>query len=63
MTADRDRDGRGREVRAKSADEELDRAIEEAAAAEEPDGVAEDASFESFLERFPPAARGRRPPE
>lgn len=63
MSFDSERDRFERRLRAKSADEELDLALEAAADAEQQDGVAEDASFESFLERFPPAARDRRPPD
>jgi hypothetical protein len=56
MALDRDPRDQRRRDSAKSANEELDRALE-AAVEDEAEGLSEDAGLETFLDRFPAAVR------
>jgi hypothetical protein len=61
MSHDRNHERLARKRDEISADEELGRALDAAADAEDGQNAAEDESFDSFLERFPaPAAEKRR---
>lgn len=62
MALDRDPRNDAPSDRSRSANEELDSALD-AAVEDEAEGLSEDAGFESFLDRFPVAARAQARPK